>query len=61
MIYRRNNFKFKVKKTFSKIMNQYSYTVSKVKFEKLGIRLQSDLDKDIDDTLRLFTNINKHK
>jgi nucleoside-diphosphate-sugar epimerase len=58
---KRNNVNFKVKKTFSKIMNQYSYRVSKAKFENLGIRLDSNLNIDIRDTLRLFTNINKYK
>jgi nucleoside-diphosphate-sugar epimerase len=58
---KKNKIKFKVKKTFSKIMNQYSYRVSKTKFENLGITLDSDLNIDIRDTLELFTNINKYK
>jgi UDP-glucose 4-epimerase len=56
---KKNKYKFKIKKTFSKIMNQYSYNVSKEKFENLGIRLKSSLDQDIKNTFRLFTNINK--
>jgi UDP-glucose 4-epimerase len=58
---KKNKLEFKIKKTFSKIMNQYSYNVSKTKFENLGIRLKSDLDKGIRDTFHLFTNINKYK
>lgn len=58
---KKNKIKFKLKKTFSKIMNQYSYRVSKTKFENLGITLDSDLNIDIRDTLELFTNINKYK
>jgi len=58
---KKNKLEFKIKKTFSKIMNQYSYNVSKIKFENLGIRLKSDLDKSIKETFQLFTNINKHK
>jgi nucleoside-diphosphate-sugar epimerase len=58
---KKNKLEFKIKKTFSKIMNQHSYNVSKEKFENLGIQLKSDLDKSIKETFQLFTNINKYK
>ena len=58
---KKNKLEFKIKKTFSKIMNQHSYNVSKEKFENLGIQLKSDLDKRIKETFQLFTNINKYK
>jgi hypothetical protein len=35
-------------------MNQLSYHVDKTKFEKYGIRLNSNLDSDIKNTLNLF-------
>tara|TARA_Y100001970_G_scaffold183705_1_gene223438 strand:- start:1253 stop:2164 length:912 start_codon:yes stop_codon:yes gene_type:complete len=44
----------KVKYVNSKIMNQLSYHVDKTKFEKYGIRLNSNLDSDIKNTLNLF-------
>jgi len=54
-----SGFRYKIKKTYSKIMNDSSYNVSKSKFENLGIKLQSNISKDINDVLMLFTNINK--
>jgi UDP-glucose 4-epimerase len=38
----------------SKIMNQLSYHVDDTKIRKYGLKLNSELQKDIDDTLRLF-------
>tara|TARA_B100000029_G_scaffold228490_1_gene226164 strand:+ start:2270 stop:3187 length:918 start_codon:yes stop_codon:yes gene_type:complete len=44
----------KIKYVNSKIMNQLSYHVKKVKLEKSGIKLNSNLDLDIKNTLNLF-------
>ena len=38
----------------SKIMNQLSYHVDDSKIRKYGLKLNSELQKDIDDTLKLF-------
>ena len=39
----------------SEIMNQLSYHVDDSKIRKYGLRLNSDLQKDINETLELFT------
>ena len=39
----------------SEIMNQLSYHVDDSKIRKYGLRLNSDLQKDINETLKLFT------
>ncbi len=44
----------KLKYVNSKIMNQLSYHVKKTKLENHGIKLNSDLNKDIKNTLNLF-------
>jgi nucleoside-diphosphate-sugar epimerase len=46
----------KIKITFvkSKIMNQLSYHVDDTKLKNEGLKLSSDLEKDIEDTLNLF-------
>ena len=48
----------KVKLTDSRIMNQLSYKVSKIKFEKIGVKLNANIKTDIRQTLDLFKNIN---
>ena len=39
-------------------MNQLSYKVSKSKFEKIGVKLNTNIKKDIIQTLDLFKNLN---
>ena len=38
-------------------MNQLSYHVSKKKLKNSGLNLQSKIDKDISDTIKLLKNI----
>jgi len=52
---RKNNIRIKFVKT--KIMNQLSYHVDDSKIKSYGLNLNSDIQKDIDDTLKLFNNI----
>ena len=49
---RKKNISIKLVKT--EIMNQLSYHVDDSKIRKYGLKLSSDLQKDIDDTLKLF-------
>jgi len=49
---RKKNVGIKLVKT--KIMNQLSYHVDDSKIRKYGLKLNSDLQKDVDDTLKLF-------
>lgn len=49
---RKNNVTVKLVNT--KIMNQLSYHVDDSKIRKYGVRLKCELQKDIDDTLKLF-------
>jgi UDP-glucose 4-epimerase len=49
---RKKNVGIKLVKT--KIMNQLSYHVDDSKIRKHGLKLNSDLQKDVDDTLKLF-------
>ena len=49
----------KVSYVISPIMNQLSYHVSKEKLSGKGLRLNSNLEEDIVDTLKLFKNIKK--
>jgi nucleoside-diphosphate-sugar epimerase len=49
---RKNNVTVKLVNT--KIMNQLSYHVDDSKIRKYGLRLKCELQKDIDDTLKLF-------
>tara|TARA_B110000444_G_scaffold258739_1_gene300470 strand:- start:755 stop:1681 length:927 start_codon:yes stop_codon:yes gene_type:complete len=53
-IKKRNKF-IKVKLVSSQIMNQLSYHVADKKIRNYGLRLNADLQKDIDDTLKLFS------
>ena len=50
---RKKNIKFELVK--SEIMNQLSYQVDDSKLSNFGIKLNSDIQKDIDDTLKLFS------
>ena len=54
-------YKKNIKITFvdSAIMNQLSYNVSKKKLSAKGLTLNSNLDRDIANTLKLFKNIKK--
>tara|TARA_B100000780_G_scaffold278527_1_gene252338 strand:- start:6494 stop:7417 length:924 start_codon:yes stop_codon:yes gene_type:complete len=45
----------KVKLVKSEIMNQLSYHVDDTKIREYGLKLNADLQKDIDNTLKLFT------
>ena len=49
-------FKRKIKITFvkSEIMNQLSYHVNKTKLNNAGLKLNANLEKDIENTLNLF-------
>ena len=49
--------KIKVKLVTSAIMNQLSYHVDKKKLSNRGLFLNSNLDRDVADTLNLFKNI----
>ena len=43
----------------SKLVNQYSYKVSKNKFSKDGLFINSNINIDIKNTLKLFKNLNQ--
>ena len=49
--------KIKVKFVTSEIMNQLSYHVSQKKLNKEGLILNSDIEKDIKETIKLLRNI----
>ena len=49
----------KISYVISPIMNQLSYHVSKEKLFKKGLRLNSNLEEEIVNTLKLFKNIKK--
>ena len=49
--------KITIKFVTSKIMNQLSFHVSKEKIRRKGLVLNSKIDKDIKDTLKLLSNI----
>ena len=51
---RKSKKNIKVKFVSSKIMNQLSYHVDDSKIRKYGLKLNCELQKDIDDTLKLF-------
>ena len=50
--------RIKVKYVKSKLINQYSYKVSKEKFNREGFSLNSKIASDIKATINLFKNIN---
>tara|TARA_B100000767_G_scaffold275759_1_gene315160 strand:+ start:3176 stop:4102 length:927 start_codon:yes stop_codon:yes gene_type:complete len=52
-----NNFKVKIKKTHSPILNQSSYKVSNEKLKKFKISFNRDIKKDIRETLQLLKNL----
>lgn len=54
-------YKIKIKKISSKIMNQLSYKVDKSKFEKLGIKLNYNVKKEIKETLKTLSVIKNAK
>ena len=56
---KKNKRKIKIKLVNSPIMNQLSYHTDKKKLTKEGLTLNSNLDKEIEKTLKLFSNINK--
>ena len=45
----------KIKLVNSEIMNQLSYHVDDKKIKNYGLRLNADLQKDVDDTIKLFS------
>ena len=49
--------KIKVKYVSSPIMNQLSYHVENKKIEKLGLKINSNIETDIKNTLKLFNYI----
>ncbi len=55
---RNEGYRPKINFTNSKIMNQLSYKVSKTKFERIAVKLNGSIKKDIKQTLNLFKNIN---
>jgi len=50
--------KIKIKFIKSEIMNQLSYHVDNNKLKRIGLRLNSKIEKDIKETLNLFKNLN---
>ena len=50
-----------IKLTESKIMNQLSYKVQKIKIEKYGLKLNSKIKKDINNTLQMFKGVKNAK
>jgi len=51
----------KIKYTKSPIMNQLTYHVSPLKLKNSGLILNTDIGKDIKDTINLFKNINNNE
>ena len=52
-----NNFKFKIKKTNTPILNQSFYGVSNKKFNKFKIKMSSGIEKDIAETLNILKQL----
>lgn len=52
-----NNFKFKIKKTNTPILNQFFYGVSNKKFTKFRIKMNGSVKKDIKETLNLLKKL----
>ena len=50
-----------IKLVKSKLINQYSYKISKEKFNKQGLLLKAKIYQDIKSTMSLFKNINNEK
>jgi len=55
---KKNKKAIKIKYVKSKLINQYSYKVSKNKFAKRAILLKSNIHHDIKSTFKKFKNIN---
>ena len=56
-IIKKQNYKIKIKKTASPILNQNSYKVSKKKFDKFKVNLSKNIHQDIKNTLNLIKNL----
>ncbi len=54
---KRNNFKFKIKKTNTPILNQSFYGVSNKKFNKFKIKMSKGIEKDITETLNMLKQL----
>ena len=60
-IHRQDDHTPDIKLTESKIMNQLSYKVQKIKIEKYGLKLNSKIKKDINNTLKMFKGVKNVK
>ena len=56
--FKRNKKNIKVDYVKSKLVNQYSYKVSKDKLNKTGLLLNAKIENDIKSTIKLFKDIN---
>ena len=56
-IIKNNNFKIKIKRVKSPILNQNSYKVSRDKFKKFKVKFSKNLNNDIKNTLNLLKGI----
>ena len=56
-IIKKQNYKIKIKKTASPILNKNSYKVSKKKFDKFKVSLSKNIHQDIKNTLNLIKNL----
>ena len=56
-IIKSNNFKFKIKKTNTPILNQSFYGVSNKKFRKFKIKMSNGIEKDITETLNMLKQL----
>ena len=52
-----NNFKFKIVKTKTPILNQIFYGVSNKKFDKFKIKMKGSVKKDIKETLKMLKKL----
>ncbi len=52
-----NNFKLKIVKTNSPILNQFSYGVSNKKFSRFNIKMKGSIKKDIKETLKMLKKL----
>ncbi len=52
-----NNFKFKIVKTKTPILNQIFYGVSNKKFDKFKIKMKGSIKKDIKETLKMLKKL----
>ena len=56
-IIKKQKFKIKTKKVYSPILNQNSFHVSKKKFEKFRIKFNSNIERDIKNTLEILKHL----